>query len=81
MRCCLHAIMVKRPGTRQQKVAQVEILEKLWNWAKEIQLNPEELQNAVLSTCNYGKTAWYKAAESGQVEILEKLCTGLRNCN
>jgi ankyrin repeat protein len=25
----------------------VEVLEKLWDWAKELQLNPEELRNIV----------------------------------
>jgi hypothetical protein len=27
---------------------QGEILEKLWSWAKELQLNPEKLRNEVL---------------------------------
>jgi hypothetical protein len=30
------------------ETGQVEILEKLWEWAKELQLKPEELRNEVL---------------------------------
>jgi hypothetical protein len=52
---------------------QVEILEKLWDWAKELQLKPKQLRNEVFSTDKYGKTVSYKAANRGQVEILEKL--------
>jgi hypothetical protein len=52
----------------------VEVLEKLWNWAKELQLKPEEIRNKVLLSKNmYGNTAWHTAAGRGQVEILEKL--------
>jgi len=54
--------------------ARGEILEKLWNWAKELQLKPEELRNELLLLKDKSKeTAWQKAAENGHVKILEKL--------
>ena len=53
---------------------QVEILQKLWNWTKELQLKPQELRNMVfLSKNNSVNSAWHKEAERGQVEILQKL--------
>jgi ankyrin repeat protein len=52
----------------------VEVLQKLCDVAKELQLKPQEMRNEVLLSKNkYGYTAWLLAAESGQVEILEKL--------
>jgi ankyrin repeat protein len=52
----------------------IEVLEKLWDLAKEVQLNPEELRNEVwLSKDMYGQTAWHMAVGEGHVEILEKL--------
>jgi len=53
---------------------QVEILEKMWKWAKEMQIKPEEIRNELLLSKNkYGNTTWHEAAERGQFEILEKL--------
>ena len=53
---------------------QVEILEKLLNWGKELQLKPEEIRNELLlSKIKNGNTACHEAAERGQVEILERL--------
>jgi len=52
----------------------VKVLEKLWYWAKELQLKPEELRNEVwLSKDKYGQTACYKAEGRGHVEVIEKL--------
>ena len=52
----------------------VEVLQKLWDWANELQLKPEELRNVVwLSKDKFGKTAWNMAAEESHVELLEKL--------
>jgi len=52
----------------------IEILQKLWEWAKELHLNPEELRNEVwLSKDEYDQTAWHRAASEGHIEILEKL--------
>jgi ankyrin repeat protein len=53
---------------------QVEILEKLRNWAKELQLKPEEIRNEeLLSKNESGYSAWHFAVERGQVVILENL--------
>jgi hypothetical protein len=43
---------------------QVEILEKLWKWANELQLKPEGIRIEVLSRKNFGNTAGYLAAEA-----------------
>jgi len=52
----------------------VGILEKLWDWAKELQLKPEDLRDDVcLLKDRYGLTAWHMAAGKGKVEVLEKL--------
>jgi hypothetical protein len=52
----------------------VEILEKLWDWAKELHIKPEELRNEVfLSKDIYKQATLRKAERSGNVEILEKL--------
>jgi ankyrin repeat protein len=52
----------------------VEVLEKLWDWAKQLQLKAEELRNEVFLAEDESKeTAWHKAARSGQFETLEKL--------
>ena len=61
---------------------EVEILEKLWDWAKKLQLKPEELRNELLlSKDEFNKTAWHKAAERGEVAILEKLWDWAKNCS
>jgi hypothetical protein len=59
----------KAPGS-----GNVETLRKVWCWAKEIQINPEELRNGVffLKGMN-GKTAWHMAEGTGNVEVLEML--------
>jgi ankyrin repeat protein len=52
----------------------VEVLEKLWDLAKELQLKPEVLRNEMLvSKNNFDQTAWHIAAGEGDVDILEKL--------
>jgi hypothetical protein len=52
----------------------VQILVKLWDLAKELQLNPEELKyEALLSTDINFEMVWHKAAKSGNVEVLVKL--------
>jgi hypothetical protein len=49
------------------------MLKKQWDWAKVLQGKPEGLRNeVVVSTIKYRKTTGHKAAESGQVENLEK---------
>ena len=47
---------------------QLEILEKLWNWAKELQLKPEEIGNELFLPKNKnGNAAWLEAAVRGQI--------------
>ena len=49
-----------------------EILQKLWDWAKE-NVTPEEIKNKLLlMTDEEGKTAWHIAAKRGNSEILQK---------
>jgi ankyrin repeat protein len=56
------------------KRGHVKIVEKLWDWDKNLQLKPEELKNQFwLSKENSGKTAWHMAAGNGHIEVLEKL--------
>jgi hypothetical protein len=51
----------------------VEVLEKRWDWAKELHLKPEELRNVLcLSKYKSDQTAWNMAAGEGDVEVLEK---------
>jgi hypothetical protein len=46
----------------------------LCDWAKELQLKPQELRNELLlSKDRFQETAWNEAAEKGHVQILEKL--------
>jgi hypothetical protein len=83
MWCCYQKTStIKRPGSRQQNLAkvkaagkgQVEILERLWDFAKELQLKPDEFLNEVLlSKDKFNRTAWHMAAEDCQFLILEKL--------
>jgi ankyrin repeat protein len=50
------------------------LIQKLCDWAKELQLKPEKLRSKVLLSKNdFGNTAWHLAAEGGQVAILKKL--------
>jgi ankyrin repeat protein len=61
---------------------QVVILERLWDFAKVLQLKPDELRNEVLFTKdNYNQTAWHMAAVEGQVVILEKRWYFVKNCS
>jgi hypothetical protein len=48
----------------------VEILDILWGWAKELQLQPCEV---LLAKGEHGETAWHMAAKRSHVEVLEKL--------
>jgi len=52
----------------------VEILKKLWVWAKEEQMNRNKLKKKLLlAKDKYGYTAWHQAAERGSLEALETL--------
>ena len=51
-----------------------KLLQKLWQLAKELQLNPQDLGNEMwLSKDESWKLAWQMAVEGRQVELLEKL--------
>jgi len=50
-----------------------EILEKLWEWAKQ-KLTTEEIKNKLLlGTDQDGKTAWHYADELGNTKILQNI--------
>ena len=50
-----------------------EILQKIWDWAKE-NLTKEEINNKLLLvTDEEGRTAWHIAPERGNSEILQKI--------
>jgi hypothetical protein len=50
------------------------LLEKVWDWGKELQLKPEELRIEVFwSESKFDQTAWHMAARQGHVKVLEKL--------
>jgi hypothetical protein len=52
----------------------VEVIQKLWNLAIELQLTPEELKNGMLlSKGRFDQTAWHMAADNGHVEVIQKL--------
>ena len=51
----------------------IELLQKLWDWAKE-NLTVEKINNKLLlGTDNKGWTAWQWAAEGGHFETLQML--------
>ena len=53
----------------------VEVLEKLWEWAKELQLKPEDFRKDLwLSKDKFNQTPWHMAAERWHIEVLEKVC-------
>jgi len=54
----------------------VGILEKLWVWAEEAEVNANELkQKLLLAKDNRGYTAWHRAAQEGSLEAIETLCS------
>jgi ankyrin repeat protein len=51
-----------------------KLLQKLWGWAKEVELQPHELKsNLLLAKNKYGETVFHLAAGSGRVEALQML--------
>jgi ankyrin repeat protein len=63
-----------KPWHLAAEEGKVEILEKLWEWYKVVQIKPEEIRNqVVLSKDFYNNTPWHIVAEEGKVEILDKL--------
>jgi ankyrin repeat protein len=51
---------------------QIEILHKLWDWAKEV-LTQKELNKLLLNRSISAKTAWQVVAEEGRIEVLPLL--------
>ena len=50
------------------------MVEELWVWGKEAQINPGGLQNKLLlAQDSEGRTAWHVAAERGSVELIDKM--------
>jgi hypothetical protein len=55
-------------------MGQIEVLHKLWEWAKDI-LTPEELRNKLFLDKDFcGRTVWHISAEKGRLDLLHKLC-------
>jgi hypothetical protein len=50
----------------------LDILHKLWEWAKDV-LTQEELNNILLAKDEYERNVWHMAAERDQLEILQAL--------
>ena len=52
----------------------LEMLERLWLWAGQVQINPHQLQRELILDQNKeGQRAWHVAAAGGHIEVLEKL--------
>jgi len=52
----------------------LEVLSKLWDWAKEEQINPNEIKNILfLDEHQDRKFAWHLAVGGGNLELLNKL--------
>jgi ankyrin repeat protein len=52
----------------------VEILQKLWVWAEEVQQNTNDLKKKLLlAKDKYGYMAWHRAALRGRLEVFETL--------
>ena len=50
-----------------------DILQKLWEWAKENLTREEINNNLLLDTDKDGRTTWHRAAEWGNSEILQNV--------
>jgi hypothetical protein len=52
----------------------VSVVEKLKDFAKEVQLNDDKLKNQLLlAKDKFGNTVWHRAAEGGSLDTLEAL--------
>jgi len=52
-----------------------EVLKRLWVFAREVKLNPDEVKySLLLSKDDDGNTLWHRAAERGSLQPLETLC-------
>jgi hypothetical protein len=74
MKFCFKWLVQSNDLAHGSQRSDVEILEKWWDWAKELRLKQEELRNVLcLSKYKSSQTAWSMAAGEGDVELLEKL--------
>ena len=56
----------------------LDLLQKIWEWAKE-NLTTEELNNKLFFATNHEKmTAWHMAAEGGRLDIFQKIWNGAK---
>jgi len=76
---CLTTSLDETSGKWQKEKAMFEVLEELWDWAKVLQLQLEELRKSCLPKNKPGQTAWHVAARGGHVEILEKIWDSTEN--
>ena len=53
----------------------MEVVQKLWDWAKELKLTTTELKKLFLTADRDGNTAVNLAAYTGSTELLEKMWT------
>jgi hypothetical protein len=61
-------------GLAHEGEGDVELLEKLWVWAKELHLKPEDLRNVFwLSKSQFNQTAWNIATHKDHVQVLEEM--------
>jgi len=51
----------------------VQVLQKLWGWAEELQLTTDELHKLLLAEHRDGSTPIYWAASKSSTELLEKM--------
>ena len=52
----------------------IEMVEKLWSWAKEAQIKRGDLENQLLLAQAFEvRTVWYLALRSGILDLLDKL--------
>ena len=57
-------------------------LKKMWGWAEETQINPEELKkNLLLAIDDYRYTMWHRSAGKGNLETYRHYGVGLRKWN
>jgi hypothetical protein len=52
---------------------ELDLMQKLWEWAKENLTKEEIKNNLLLHTDSDGKTAWHVVARYGEVGVMEKI--------
>jgi len=60
----------------------IEVLEKLWGWAKRVQIQADDIRSPMLLAQNKsGKTGWKLAVRNGRIMVFEKLLDLAKKCN